>query len=47
MDAEQFKSSKEDLESIKRLLALQLKNSGASINAIDKAMGISKGELVN
>lgn len=45
LDEKQLKLLRSDLESIKKLLVLLLKNSEVKGNLIAKAMGISEGRL--
>jgi DNA-directed RNA polymerase specialized sigma subunit len=45
MDEKQFKSIKEDLDAIKKLLALGLKQSNVDVKTIGKAMNISGGRV--
>lgn len=45
LDEKQLKLLRSDLESIKKLLVLLLKNSEAKGSLIAKAMGISEGRL--
>ncbi len=45
LDEKQFKLLRSDLESIKKLLVLLLKNSEVKGNLIAKAMNISEGRL--
>ncbi|PKK83313.1 MAG: hypothetical protein CVT49_08920 [candidate division Zixibacteria bacterium HGW-Zixibacteria-1] len=40
-----FQDLKKELEAIKHLLALQLKNAGVNVTLIGKAMGISQGRV--
>ena len=45
LDENQFKLLRSDMDSIKKLLVLLLKNSDIKGNMIAKAMGISQGRL--
>ena len=45
METRQFQILKKELEAVKNLLALQLKQYGTSVTAIGKAMGVTPGRL--
>ncbi len=45
MEEKQFKSLKEDLDAIKKLLALGLKQAGVNVQVIGKAMNVSAGRI--
>jgi len=45
MEKEQFDAIKKDMDTLKKLLALGLQQQGVSVEAIGKAMSISKGRV--
>lgn len=45
MEKEQFEAIKKDIDALKKLMALGLQQQGVGVEAIGKAMGISKGRV--